>query len=292
MIRVVTVIGHGLDLLPHFLNHYKFADEICIVAYKSERTSKSGLDSETIVSEISEQIKDVHNARIVMTVDGTPFNWNYVTDLYNEVKNEHPNDWWIVADIDEFHVYPYGDPKYMIDQCEKNGWDLVRGGFIDRLGIDGTFPTISKLSSIFSQFPMMGFFRYPMSEACPNKVCVMKGYVEITPGQHYAKIDGHTTWRWQGWNHPLIAPYKEFSVQVHHFKWDSTCLERMLEVIETDREYAFSDEYMKMYTALKTNDFKIDLENKEYMFEMSETTDCVYGTYKQWNKLIRKIISI
>ena len=34
-----------------------------------------------------------------------------------------------------------------------------------------------------------------------------KGYVELTSGQHYAKIDGYTTWKWQGWNHPLINPH-------------------------------------------------------------------------------------
>jgi hypothetical protein len=33
-----------------------------------------------------------------------------------------------------------------------------------------------------------------MSGACPNKVCVMKGDVEITTGQHYAKIDSNNVW--------------------------------------------------------------------------------------------------
>jgi hypothetical protein len=34
MIRLVTVIGHGLDLLHHFIQYYRHkVDEICIVAY-------------------------------------------------------------------------------------------------------------------------------------------------------------------------------------------------------------------------------------------------------------------
>lgn len=285
MLRVVTVIGHGINILPHFLNHYKFADEICIVIYKSETLPN-------IVSEVSEKIKDIQNARIVMVHEDRVFDWVKVTELYNEVKNTHPNDWWIVADIDEFHVYPISNPKHLTYQCDRNGWELVRGGFIDRIGIDGTFPEIKSEKNIFSQFPMMGFFRYPLSNACPNKICMMKGYIELMPGQHYAKIDGHTTWKWQGWNHPLIAPYDDWSIQVHHFKWDITCFERMKQVIEVGQDYSFSDEYRIMYEALKENNFKIDINDKNFMFEPSPVTDCSYRTYTQWNKLIKKIVSI
>ena len=290
MLRVVTVIGHGAstygsNFLPHFLRHYNFADEINIVIYVSEIAPD-------IEKEIQSQIKFHKNVKIVKVYEGRVFDWNKVTDLYNEIKYKHPDDWWIVADIDEFQIYPYSDPKYIVQQCDLNGWELVRGGFIDRLGINGTFPELKNDKGIFSQFPMMGFFRYPLSQACPNKVCMMKGHIEITSGQHYAKIDGHTTWRWQGWNHPLIAPYEEWSVQVHHFKWDSTCLERMKSVAIINEEYAFSGEYSKMFEAIKNNNYKIDVRNKGFMFEMSETTDCVYGTYKQWNKLIKKIVSI
>jgi len=286
MLRVVTVIGHGATTyLPHFLGHYKFADEIQIVAYVSETAPD-------IEKEIRAQIKFHKNAKIVKVYEGRSFDWNKVTDLYNEIKYTHPDDWWIVADVDEFHIYPTSEPKQITYQCDRNGWELVRGGFIDRIGINGKFPVLEIDTGIFGQFPMMGFFRYPLSQACPNKICMMKGHIEITSGQHYAKIDGHTTWKWQGWNHPLIAPYENWSIQVHHFKWDSTCLDRLIEVSAVEEDYSFSEEYWKMYSAIKDNNFKIDVQNKEFMFEMSETTDCAYGTYKQWNKLIKKIISI
>jgi hypothetical protein len=116
----------------------------------------------------------------------------------------------------------------------------------------------------------------------------MKGYIEITPGQHYAKIDGQTTWKWQGWNHPLIAPTDEYNVQVHHFKWDSTCVERIKQVADIRKDHASSDEYLKMYQSLRSNNFEIDVTNTEYMFEyIGKELD-----YKQWNKLFKKIISI
>ena len=288
MIRLVTVIGHGVNLVPHFIKHYRHqVDEIWIVIYESK-------ECPNIEADVRDIIQYYHNVRIVKVHKGTSFHWNKVTELYNEVKNEHPNDWWVVADIDEFHMYPYDNLKDVVRQCDAHGWEIVRGGFIDRVGLGGTFPTIHSVDDLFHQFPMMGFFRYPMSNACPNKICIIKGYIELTPGQHYAKIDGHISWRWQGWNHPLIADVDEYTVQVHHFKWDSTCLRRIHSVATVDDGNAFSKEYQTMYNSLEENNFKVDVLNKEYMFEEANeyVNDTIYNHYKQWDKLIKKIITI
>jgi hypothetical protein len=278
-IRLVTVTGSRTDTLWHMLNHYKdLVDEMYVVVYEWEGSST--------YNEVLKIIKQFDKAKIVERVTKEKFNWEYVTQLYNETKMLFPDDWWIVSDDDELHIYskPLNE---IISDCERNGWELVRGGFIDRIGQTGDFPKINKKENIFEQFPVAGFFRYPMSGACPNKVCIMKGYIEITPGQHYAKIDGQTTWRWQGWNHPLIAPINDYNVQVHHFKWDSTCVERIKQVADIRKDYSFSDEYLKMYQALRSNNFEIDVTNKEYMFEYVGENN-----YKQWNKLFKKIISI
>ena len=278
-IRLVTVTGSRTDTLWHMLNHYKdLVDEMYVVVYEWEGSST--------YNEVLKITKQFDKAKIIERVTKEKFNWEYVTQLYNETKMLFPDDWWIVSDDDEFHIY--SKPlNQIISDCERNGWELVRGGFIDRIGQTGNFPKINKKENIFEQFPVAGFFRYPMSGACPNKVCIMKGYIEITPGQHYAKIDGQTTWRWQGWNHPLIAPVDEYNVQVHHFKWDSTCIERIKQVADIKKDYSFSNEYLKMYQALRSNNFEVDVTNKEYMFEYIGTND-----YKQWSKLLKKIISI
>ena len=285
MIRLVTVIGHGVELLPHFIKHYQmYVDQIQIVVYENELNPN-------IKSEIEEIISEHRNVKIVKTVYERVFDWELVTKLYNEVKLFKPNDWWVVADIDEFHYYPENKLRNLIAECNTNGWDLVRGGFIDRIGQFGFFGRIRSDASLFEQFPMMGFFRYPMSGACPNKVCVMKGYVELTNGQHYANINGQTTWRWQGWNHPLIAPYQTHSVQVHHFKWDSKCAERIKAVADVKRDYAYSGEYQIMYDKLKKCNFKIDVDNPEFMFEEGGD-DHFLEEYEGWNNLINKIVSI
>jgi hypothetical protein len=281
MIRLVTVTGSRTNTLYHMLKHYAhLVDEMCVVVYEWE-----GANTYNDVSDIVSQFP---NAKIVKNVIEEKYNWEKVTKLYNEIKSTHPNDWWVISDDDEFHLY--SKPlKEIITDCETNGWEIVRGGFIDRIGEDGEFSEINQTDNIFKQFPYAGFFRYPMSDACPNKICIVKGNVEITSGQHYAKIDEQTTWRWQGWNHPLIAPIDEYNVQVHHFKWDSTCIDRIKAVADNRKVYSHSYEYSQMYQAIRRENFQIPLTD-EYLFEYCPTGN--YENYKNWNKLFKKIVSI
>ena len=282
MIRLITVIGHGTNLLPHFIQHYQqIVDEINIVVYESDKFPLLG-------NEISNIIDGYNNVKIVRVHKDRVFDWDKVTALYNFGKSTYPNDWWVVADIDEFHVYP-NFVKSITEECDRNGWDIVRGGFIDRIGPDGEFVELEEDKWIWEQFPNAGFFRYPMSRANPNKICIMKGYVELTSGQHYAKIDGQTTWKWQGWNHPLINPHT--FVQVHHFKWDKTSIERVKAVADNRQSYSFSNEYGVMYENLRKSKFKIDLNRSEYYFELG-LTQPEFNRYTNWDKLIKKIMSV
>ena len=282
MIRLVTVTGSRTTTLKHMLNHYKnMVDEMHIVVYDWQEKSN--------LSEVQTIVSQFPNAKIVKVVVEEKYNWEKVTKLYNEIKSQHPNDWWVISDDDEFHVYS-DSIKGIICDCEINGWDMVRGGFVDRIGVDGEMVELLDTDDIFEKFPYAGFFRHPLSGANPNKICIAKGYVEITSGQHYAELNGQTTWRWQGWAHPLIAPVEKCSVQVHHFKWDSTCGERIRDVANIQRDYAFSEEYRKMYRALAKTRFKLPLDDVRFGFELSPTNH--YLGYSKWKQLIKKIIAI
>jgi hypothetical protein len=284
MIRLACVIGHGHELLPHFIEHYsKYVDELNFIIYESEASPR-------ILSRSKPIIESYKNCKIVKVVRDRVFDWEKVTILYNMIKSKKKNDWWVIADIDEFHLYPNNDLESLLQTCDENYWSIVRGGFVDRIGPDGTFPKINQEEHIFKTFPYAGFFRYPMSDACPNKIAVVKGNIEITNGQHYANLNGHTTWRWQGWSHPAIAPYITHSVQVHHFKWDETCIRRIKSVADVNQPYAFSKEYFKMYESLRKSDFKLNIKEREYQFLKCEKPE--YSQYKHWDKLIRKIVSI
>lgn len=217
------------------------------------------------------------------------FHWEKVTELYNQVKRTKPNDWWIVSDDDELQVYPY-EIEDIIKYCERANYHFVTGGFLDRIGPEGTFPKVDINTNIHKAFPNAGFFRYPMSGACPNKVTLMKGHVDVTPGQHYAIVDGGNSW---GKHHRRRMPIQDVFVQVHHFKWDYTVLERLLEVSAVKKDYSYWKEYNKMYNSIVRTDHKINIKDKKYLVEKMKNFSYIeYKDYPHWDKLINVITNI
>jgi hypothetical protein len=281
--KLVIVTGHRTNTLRHQLNHYKdMVSEVFLVVYENANSSdRIKGEVEDIAKEFGIEIHSVKSHR--------PFDWEHVTYLYNKTKMLFPNDWWIIADDDELQVYS----KLTTDItkiCDESGYEFVTGGFVDRIGKNGTFAELTPDCNIWETFPMAGFFRYPLSGACPNKVTMCKGYIEVTPGQHYAKINGETTWKWQGWNHPLRFPTTQNFTQVHHFKWDSTALDRLQDVARIGENYSFSNEYQTMYDAIKQSNFKIDIYDERFLFEEVKSPN--YWSYKNWNKLSKIILSV
>jgi len=279
MPNLVTVVGENTHILPHMLKHYEDQiDRAYVCVYRQG-------EDDGILEEIEEL-----GIEPFMVFTEEKYNWNRVTEMYNTVKQTKPNDWWIVADDDELQVYP--EPiEDIIKNCERYGYDFVTGGFLDRIGKDGIFPEVTRDTNIHKAFPLAGFFRYPMSKACPNKVTLMKGYQDVTPGQHYADFGNNVT-SW-GKGHVKRMPVNEVFVQVHHFKWDSSCVERIKKVAENKKEYSFSDEYMVMYNAIKDSGWKIDVNNSDFLVEsLKEFSYIEYMDYPHWDKLKSLIINV
>ena len=274
-INLVTVCGHNTTMLRHMLNHYKdFVDEIYVVVYLSS-------DSDRVLSEVKEITKEL-NIDIHKTTVEEPFNWERVTELYNETKLLKPDDWWIVADDDELHVYPKPINE-LIEDCEENGYKFITGAFLDRIGENGRFPKIQPFddSDIWEEFPLAGSFRYPISNACPNKTVVMKGNIQVTNGQHYAMIDGEDTYG-DRWMNDLRYPVGDCFIQVHHFKWDITVIGRLREVSRIKKDYTFHKEYRDMFDYIIDNYGTIDINDERFMIERSGKD---YFDYPHWDKI-------
>jgi len=279
VLNLVTVVGRNTNILPHMLKHYEGkVDKTYVAVYRQD-------ENDGILDEVLEL-----GIKPYIVVTDQKFNWERVTALYNFIKQTKPNDWWIVSDDDELQVYPY-EISDIIKQCEKSNFDFVTGGFLDRIGIDGSFPEVNRDTDIHSAFPYAAFFRYPMSKACPNKVTLMRGFQDICSGQHYAVFkDGTNSW---GKSHPRRFPIDEVFTQVHHFKWDSTCIERIKEVADIKEHYAYSHEYRAMYDAIRVFDWKIDICNPEFLVEKLNNFSYIdYLDYSKWNKLRDKIVTI
>jgi hypothetical protein len=279
MINLVTVVGENIHILPHMLKHYEgVVDKVYVIVYRQS-------SNDTIL----EQIEELGITPFAVFTE-PKYNWERVTYIYNMIKNTKPNEWWIVSDDDELQVYPEPIGE-IVSKCEKRGYDFVTGGFLDRIGDSGTFPLVNSDTNIHEAFPLAGFFRYPMSGACPNKVTLMKGHQKVTPGQHYADFgNGKNSW---GSKHPKRMPVEEVFTQVHHFKWDNTCIERIRKVADVKEDYSYYKEYFKMYKAIFNSNWKIDINNSEYLVERLKDFSYInYNDYSRWNIVRDKIIEI
>ena len=278
--NLVTVCGHNTTMLYHMLRHYQpNVKNFFVNIY-------ANYEDDPIIEEATSICRELGIEPHKVWIE-EPFNWDKVTEIYNETISLKPDEWWIVADDDELQVYSKPIEE-IIEECEENGWEFVRGGFIDRIGEDGCFPKITKESNVWKEMPNAGFFRYPLSLAEANKVTLLKGKYNVVSGQHFIQFDnGDTSW---GDYHPLCYPIEKNFTQVHHFKWDYSVLQRLKEVSSSKLHEAFSHEYKKMLSAIEYLDYKLDLNEREFMFERVESPD--YKQYRKWKPLTKKILKI
>ena len=78
--------------------------------------------------------------------------------------------------------------------------------------------------------------------------------------------------------------------QVHHFKWDNSVLQRLKTVSKSNINKPVSMEYKKMLDAIEKFDFKLNLDDKRFMFERVDLPK--YSKYSKWNLLKDKILKI
>ena len=110
-INLVTVTGSRTDTLKHWLEHYKgLVDEIWIGVYE--------WDGVTTYDEIKKICKGYKGINIFRFGPFPKYDWNKVTEIYNTITNSKPNEWWVVADDDEFHKYSLELNKIVLLFCK------------------------------------------------------------------------------------------------------------------------------------------------------------------------------
>jgi hypothetical protein len=195
---------------------------------------------------------------------------------------ERSDEWWIIADPDEFHLY-FDKIHDIIHECEAQGWSFVGGHFLDRFGPGGTLPKIDD-SNIWRQFPIAGVSRTLVTGAPSWKICLAKGAVTLGPGQHFVlPKDGVRA-------HPIRRGF----VQVHHFKWDSTVLARQLHTLATlkseaaDVDRSCQTVYRTMYDYLVANGNKADVTDPRGLF--ANCPDACFSAYPHWPEIVQYTI--
>lgn len=269
-IRFAGVVGGDTSLLPYLLDHYARSgvDEFHVVRHA---------DSPDVPG-LAESAEVMRRAGLAFaTVVTGPWHMDLNARLIAAEMRKHPDDWWVVADLDEFHVHDRPLDE-LVKFCEANDYDYVDGAFVDRVAEGGRLidPAPGGHPSLWEQYPLAGQLTARLLDGRPTKVVLARGHVELDVGQHMA---------WTG----VAAPHDEAFSQVHHFKWNSTVparLERRIteyasgawevlfpEVIEESREFL---------QHLREHDGLIDVDEERFRFARSGAG---FGDYPFWSEV-------
>jgi hypothetical protein len=210
-IHLVTVVGSHIDLLPHMLHHYReLGVDSLIVNVHLEKYGDPLYEAVLEVTRAYDaEIGCVFAGKWLQSVN--PF-------LYAQSRDKRPKDWFIMADLDEFQVYPR-PLRQFLGEMENAGYDYVEGCVIDRISRDGSFPEIKQEVPLWEQFPLAGMITYPLLGANIQKVVAAKGLVKLGLGQHFAR-------------NGIGCPREREYIPVHHFKWFKDLVVRLQKRVE------------------------------------------------------------
>ena len=268
-IRFVSVVGGDTSLLDTSIAHYR---GLGAESFHLARHIESFDDPEL---QRSQDVMARHGLSFAAVHQG-PWDEDLNAYLIRAQMRRHPGDWWVVADLDEFHVYdrPLAD---VIADCEAGGYEYVKGALLDRVAADGSLPALKPGESIWAQFPLAGLVSLHVPGAGSSKVTLTRGDVQLHLGQHGA-ITGR------------LLPAEAAFPQVHHFKWTDSVLARLIY-----RKQAYSsggwhltypdtvDESRRMLKHLDANSGRINITAEEFAMRRCGSD---YTDYEPWPALV------
>ena len=210
-ITLFSGIGTDLRLLQPFLAHYRRlgVDRIFLAVHLRRHEPATV----ALVTEMATQFDAVVDS--VWIDAGLNHRRRYDERLAMIRRRCAPSDWALLADLDEFQHYDCG-LEAAVRHCERTSSDYVVGTIVDRIAIDGGFPVLQP-NDLWNQFPLECELTRNVLKAAVTKVGVFRAGVHVGPG-HHAVLPSCAA---------SACPLDDVHAEFHHFKWDSTVVERL-----------------------------------------------------------------
>jgi hypothetical protein len=260
MVHLATVVGTRSRLLPHLFAHYRrLGVESLLVGIHLDRHDSPFLPEVTAICK-------EHGATIAATHVG-PWFQDVNPWLYRRMQERRVEDWYLLADGDEFQVYPQ-DVTSLLGELDARGYEYVEGCLLDRVAHDGTFPAIVPDEPIWVQFPLAGLLTYYLVGGNILKIVAAKGTVRLSGGQHSA-LNG------------IGCPRRQTFIPVHHFKWSNDVVDHLRGRAEFYRSIG-DDLWMesaRFLTYLDAHDGRIDVSDPRFRLMVCD------GHHPQWDEL-------
>jgi hypothetical protein len=213
IVLICTLEPYRIEWLPQFVKHYRHLGvERFLLTLQLEPGA-------------AQAEKEQHRNRFRQTLAELDieeaYYWEQAYDAMGmgeqhrrlQAQKVSPNDWVVWSDSDEFQVYPQ-PLRDIIAQCEAARVDFIRGAFIDRVAADFSLAPFDPERAIWENFSQTFNVSAALAGADPRKVTLARGWIRVSDGNHFPLTNASLT-TLRGW------------VQVHHFKWDATLIERL-----------------------------------------------------------------
>ena len=206
----ITLISHfggtNYHLIPHFFDYYHglgITDFYIIAANEPP---------------VLQQLEQLHRKPDI--IDTEEYTVQRRQHYLNErISQGKINEWFLLTDMDEFCVFRQTLPE-TIRMLEDGDYVAMCGYFIDRHAEDGVLLDLNDVSNLWSAFPYCSQITKEVSFGNYRKMVLVKSGNLVGRG-HHSLLD-----RKESAIHP--GP-----VEVHHFKWDSTVIPRLLKRCHT-----------------------------------------------------------
>jgi len=272
-LNLVVFAGYRRNILYHALKYYQeFVDDIFLVVHPD--------DSDPEFMPWIQDIVDRLGIKIHSTLGSRRCDWNFHTASMYDIRQQRPDEWWVLTDDDELQVYPM-PLREILKEANKYKFTHMLGAHLDRVGEDGNLVEIELDSDLDQSCPNAGVLGAFLGHT-PHKVVVCKGFVKTCSGQHFAEAPYAFNPRRRARLQPNRAafPQSRAFTQVHHFKWGHNLPTIVGEIVETVDSMPFNEGISQLKKYLDSTGNRIDLMDERCKWVRTASSN--FSDYPHW----------
>jgi tetratricopeptide (TPR) repeat protein len=208
---VVSIRNGGLELLPHWLEHYtRLGVDQILVGVFDDVSGPSAEEMERCAGKWKFHRFAQH--------------WGVVSEAEHYSQRQTgcrqagalPGTWIMHTDLDELHEYPAPIHQIIAAAREKQ-INAIYGRLVDRVAADGSMPPVQAEPPLWQQFPVECDLTRRITKGMTRKVMMARFSVLVNAGHHDALNEP-----------PGAVPIgTEQDYRVAHFKWHGDVINRM-----------------------------------------------------------------
>lgn len=181
---LITTDYDGLGILPHFLRHYReqgisyanmFVDLLHDPSLSDhgvlsalDMTRRKGVRSRMIARAYTPDLQDL---AMVSSLRSMPM---------------HPEDWVVVADMDEFFTFGHFSNVYeAVESMSAQGATFALGETLDHVARGGLLTPITNETNVWNDYPLICPVVSTIAKGLPAKVAIHKAYLRSGAGHHH-----------------------------------------------------------------------------------------------------------